>query len=280
MDDRGAIEFRSQRIDIEYSSFQRPGGSDVSQTETVATFSPKSSVNASTPGATYTLDGFKWFSSATDSNVSVALARTGPVEKGSRGLSLFLVPLRLPLFPLPGSSPPSSVSNGIFLHRLKNKIGTQIVPTAELSLNNTEAYLLSPLNAGVKAITPVLNITRVHCAIDNLGCLRRGLSIARAFAEVRSINGGKILLRDAPLHTAELAKISLIYRGLTHLIFNTIHLLGKSECGVASEDELIRLRLLTPTCKAFASDKGTYALEEAMSCLGGQGYMEETGFGR
>lgn len=96
---------------------ERPGGSDISQTETIAT--PKTS-SAPTTGTEYSLDGFKWFSSATDSHVSVALARTGPLSEGSRGLSLFLVPLRLPL--LPFSQDPTS--NGIFVHRLKDKFGT------------------------------------------------------------------------------------------------------------------------------------------------------------
>ncbi len=112
------------------------------------------------PGTKYVLNGFKWFSSATDSHIALALARTGPVTLGSRSLSLFLVPLRLPL----SVDNRNNGSNNIFVHRLKNKFGTQIVPTAELSLEGTEAYLLGPLNGGVKTISSVLNITRLYCA--------------------------------------------------------------------------------------------------------------------
>ncbi|KLO13001.1 hypothetical protein SCHPADRAFT_874700 [Schizopora paradoxa] len=254
---------------------ERPGGSDVSQTETTATLPPDCK-QGDVPGARYILNGFKWFSSATDSHVALALARTGPVSSGSRSLSLFLVPLRLPL----SVSNRDNTSNGVFVHRLKNKFGTQIVPTAELSLEGTEAYLVGPLNRGVKTISSVLNITRLYCACDSLGSLRRGFAIARAYAYVRTIDGGKQLLRDNPVHTAELAKVSLIYGALMQLFFGAVLLLGRVECNVASEDEKRRLRLLTPVVKAFCAEKAVAALEECMAALGGLGYMEETGIGR
>ncbi|GLB38330.1 putative acyl-CoA dehydrogenase, C-terminal domain [Lyophyllum shimeji] len=270
----------SRDPDVAFTSGQwmteRPGGSDVSQTETVAT--PTGVNNAF--GPQYTLNGFKWFSSATDSHVSVALARTGSPKAGSRGLSLFLVPLRLPLLRSPSDPVPPATSNNIFVHRLKNKIGTQIVPTAELSLEGSEAYLIGNLNEGVKSISPVLNITRVWSAVGSVGGLRRCLAIATAYAKVRSINGGTRLLQDSPLHVSQLAAINVLYRALTHLTFGAVRLLGKSECGVADADELRRLRMLTPIVKAFAAEKACAGMEEAMTALGGAGYMEENGFGR
>ncbi|THG95381.1 hypothetical protein EW026_g6265 [Hermanssonia centrifuga] len=255
---------------------ERPGGSDVSQTETVAT--PVSNVT-SPYGPVYNINGFKWFSSATDSDVALALARTGPPNSGSRGLSLFLIPLRRPLI-RPTSAPrPSALSNNIKVHRLKNKVGTKILPTAELSLEGAEAYLLGPINQGVKLIAPVLNITRIHSAIGSVGSLRRCLAVATAYSSVRSIAAGKQLLKDTPLHVAELAKVNVLYRALVHLTFGAVALLGKTECGVASEGEEMRLRMLTPAVKAFTSDKASGAMEECMAALGGQGYMEENGFG-
>lgn len=126
----------------------------------------------------------------------------------------------------------------------------------------------------------MLNITRLYCACDSIGCLRRGFAIARSYAYVRTIHGGKRALRDIPIHTAELAKISLVYRALTHLFFGTAVLLGRVECDVASGNEKKRLRLMTPTVKAFCAEKAVAALEECMAALGGLGYMEETGIGR
>lgn len=91
---------------------ERPGGSDVSLTETTAR--PLSPNSTPKPGDKFVLDGFKWFSSATDGDVALALARTG--GKGSKGLSLFLIRLR----------DEQGRTNGVFVHRLKKKFGTKV----------------------------------------------------------------------------------------------------------------------------------------------------------
>ncbi|KAI0632061.1 acyl-CoA dehydrogenase/oxidase [Trametes polyzona] len=253
---------------------ERPGGSDVSRTETVATPVPGATTAY---GPQYKLDGFKWFSSATDSDVALALARTGRPEDGSRGLSLFLIPVRLPLVRPAGTPRPSALTNNIYIHRLKNKFGTKVVPTAELSIQGAEAYLLGQPNQGVKLITPVLNITRTHSALGSVAYLRKCLAIATAHSHGRAIKGGRQLLRDTPLHVAELARLHVLYRALVHFIFGSIVLLGKTECGVANESESLRLRLLTPAIKAFAAEKCVTAMEECMTMLGGEGYMVENG---
>lgn len=131
----------------------------------------------------------------------------------------------------------------------------------------------------MKLIAPVLNITRLHSAISSVGSLRRCLAVATAFSNVRAIGGGKQLLRDNALHVAELAKVNVLYRALVHMVFGVVLLLGKTECGRATEEEEMRLRLLTPAVKAFAAEKACAAMEECMTMLGGQGYMEETMFG-
>lgn len=255
---------------------ERPGGSDVSQTETFAVATSKPNPY----GPVYTLDGFKWFSSATDSDVALALGRSGAPGAGSRGLSLFLVPLRMPLLRESSAPVPSPTSNNIFVHRLKNKFGTKTLPTAELSLEGAEGYRIGPENQGVKLITPVLNITRVWSAVHSASALRRCLAIATSYARVRKIQGGTQLLQDAPLHVSQLASINLTYRALTHFVFGVVSLLGKSECETTSADERHLLRIMTPTVKAFAAEKATAAMEEAMTALGGNGYMEENDLGR
>ncbi|KAF8195441.1 hypothetical protein BJ912DRAFT_847226 [Pholiota molesta] len=255
---------------------ERPGGSDVSLTETTAHKSNKTNKY----GPQYTLDGVKWFSSATDSEVSVALARTGSLKDGSRGLSLFLVPLRLPLIRNPSDPIPPPTSNNILVHRLKNKIGTQILPTAELTLEAAEGYLIGELGLGIKNISPVLNITRLWSATASIGNLRKCLAIATSYAKVRAIQSGTVLLKDAPIHVEQLASVNLVYRALTHLTFGVIGLLGKVECGTATLSEQRRLRMLTPVAKAYTADKACAAMEEAMAAMGGAGYMEENGFGR
>jgi hypothetical protein len=97
------------------SSLTRPsfsGGSDVSLTETVAT--PVDPNTPPLPGSAFLLNGFKWFSSATDGDIALALAHTG--GPGSKGLSLFLVRLR----------DEQGKTNGVFVHRLKKKWGTKV----------------------------------------------------------------------------------------------------------------------------------------------------------
>lgn len=255
---------------------QRPGGSDISLTETTA----HSIGQMNAYGPQYTLDGVKWFSSATDSEISVALGRTGSQKDGSRGLSLFLVPLRLPLIRNPSDPIPSLTSNNVFIHRLKNKIGTHILPTAELTLESAEAYLIGELGHGIKNISPVLNITRLWSATASVGNLRKCLVIASSYAKVRSIQSGTVLLQNVPIHVEQLASINLVYRALTHLTFGVIGLLGKVECSTATPSEQRRLRMLTPVAKAYAAEKACTAMEEAMAAMGGAGYMEENGFGR
>jgi len=274
---------------------ERPGGSDVSLTETVAR-PVEGEPDCWLPGAKYRLTGFKWFSSATDSQVALALARTGDPSQGSRTLSLFLLPLRLPLpdpeMPTPSDLLPRTndladgepINNGIEIHRLKSKIGTHALPTAELSLNNSLAYLVGPLNGGVKAISPVLQITRLHSAFHSVGNLARALGIATSFAKVRQIDGGRRVLVDVPLHMSTLASVAVTYRALLSFALSTAHLLGQVEDGGMSEESFAsvqaRFRLLNPTLKAFAAHHAVPAMEECMAALGGQGYMEETGIGR
>ncbi|KAJ7028823.1 acyl-CoA dehydrogenase NM domain-like protein [Mycena alexandri] len=195
------------------------GGSDVSRLETVA---HPTSEQPGDLGPAYLLDGFKWFSSAAEGNMSVALARTESTH-GTGALSLFLVPVRLP-----PALPQRRRAHGE----------------------------LAPPGAGIRQIAPVLNITRIHSSVASVGSLMRCLSLARAYAGVRTVDGGK-LLSSIPAHMETLAR-----------------------CGVANAKEQARLRLLTPALKAFAAMKAVSAMEECMAALGGQGYMEETGMGR
>ena len=84
--------------------------------------------------------------------MAVALARTGTIAEGARGLSLFLVPLRMGVYTSP-------LHNGVHMHRLKQKVGTYGVPTAELELRGTRAWLLGAPGEGVRCIVRMLNIT-------------------------------------------------------------------------------------------------------------------------
>ncbi|GAA6003787.1 hypothetical protein JCM10207_003599 [Rhodosporidiobolus poonsookiae] len=253
---------------------ERPGGSDVSLTETVAR--PVNSSKAPEPGDPFVLDGFKWFSSATDGDVALALARTG--GPGSKGLSLFLVNLRNK----------DGSTNGVYVHRLKKKMGTLALPTAELELKGCIGHLVGPLGSGVRTISTVLNITRLHSSVSSVAQLRRGLDLAKAFARVRHVAGDPLkMLCDNEMHTSSLAKIEVTHRAVLGFFFATAGLLGRSEAlaeGTGqdrfTEEEKWRLRLLTPVLKTFSAELCTTELPRCMEALGGQGYMRETQFAR
>lgn len=216
----------------------------------------------------FLLDGFKWFSSATDGEIALALARTNLDELDStKGLSLFLVKVR---------EEKTKKLNGIRIHRMKNKLGTRYLPTAELELHGCVGELVGELGKGVSTISSVLNITRLYSSSGALCGLGMGLQIATRYAENRQVIGQK-RLSDLPLHTATLVNVTVLYRALLQLFFANVHLLGKVESGVASEKEALRLRFLTPALKAFSATRASDAYVVLMESLGGQGYMEENG---
>lgn len=124
------------------------GGSDVGNgTETIA---------KKLEDGSYALTGLKWFTSATDSDMTLTLARIvdkdGKVPQGSRGLSLFFLKVR----------DENGNLNGITVRRLKDKLGTRAVPTAELELKDAKAYLVGEVGRGVANISHMLNITRIY----------------------------------------------------------------------------------------------------------------------
>lgn len=239
---------------------ERAGGSDVSGTESVAVPVER---GVPKPGDAFVLDGFKWFSSGVDGEVALALARIEGEEK----LSLFLVRLR----------DEQGRLNGIKVHRLKDKLGTRFLPTAELELEGCKAELVGTPGEGVKCISEVLNITRIYSAAGGVAGLAYGLSLSATFAQTRMVGGTK--LSELALHTHSLWRIAVLQRALMQVFFSAVGLLGKSECGVAKEEEKVLLRLYTPVLKAFTAARASEAMLGLVDSFGGQGYMEDSGLG-
>jgi alkylation response protein AidB-like acyl-CoA dehydrogenase len=121
--------------------------------------------------------------------------------------------------------------NGISISRLKNKMGTKALPTAELELKGARAFLLGKEGNGVKEISTILSITRVHNAATSLGLFGRGLAIAKTFASVREMagKGKKKNLKDVPLHVRTLAEMTVSYRANLLLTFFVVYCLGISD---------------------------------------------------
>jgi alkylation response protein AidB-like acyl-CoA dehydrogenase len=239
---------------------ERTGGSDVSQSETVARLE----------GDTWRLSGTKWFTSATTSEMALTLARPEGNVAGSRGLALFLVELR----------DANGRLRNIQVNRLKDKLGTRKVPTAELTLDGTPAVLVGQPQEGVRAITPMLSVTRTWNAICAVSGMRRALALARDYARRRKAFGS--LLVDKPLHADTLAGLEAEYAAAFCLAFRSVELLGALEHGGGeSGSELERLsRAVIPLAKLTTAKQAVAVASEAIESCGGAGYIEDTGLPR
>jgi alkylation response protein AidB-like acyl-CoA dehydrogenase len=243
------------------------GGSDVGRATTLG-------VRA---GDGWRLTGEKWFCSAIDSAMAVALARPDPSVPGSKGLAPFLIPRYAADSPL---SPPGSAGSapGIVLHRLKDKLGTRAVPTAEVGLH--EAYALpvgEPDGRGIHRMMTLVVVTRLHNAAAAAGGMRRGLSYAHAYAQVRSVAGGRLTAN--PLHRATLATLAVDAHAAFGLTAHAFSLLGRVEVDAdpIAEQEL---RIVAPLVKLTTGRLAVASASEYLEAFGGAGYVEDTGIPR
>ncbi len=234
---------------------ERTGGSDVSGTSTVAM----------KKNDQWQISGTKWFTSATTSQMTLLLARPEGAEDGSKGLSLFYVELR---------DAQNKLKN-IEIHRLKDKLGTKALPTAEVSLNATPAELMGELGGGVKKISALLNITRLYNSICALSQMRRALDWAQSYSKVRVVFGKKLI--DHPLHQNLLKSLEKTFEDCFKLTFFVIELLGKEETLQATDVDKIMLRALTPIVKLYTGKKVMEVVSEVVEIFAGAGYIEDTG---
>jgi alkylation response protein AidB-like acyl-CoA dehydrogenase len=238
---------------------ERSGGSDVARSETVA---------EPAGDGTYRLTGTKWFTSATTAEVALTLGRLPGAPSGSRGLSMFLIETRNETGGLAG----------IRILRLKDKLGTRALPTAELALEGAPARLVGEPGRGVATIATVLNVTRLYNSCCAASTLARALQLARDFAGRREAFGRRLL--DHPLHVETLLWLAVEQAGALHLTLRAAGLMGREETGAASGEERALLRLLTPLTKAMTGKQAVAGVSEALECFGGAGYVEDTGLPR
>ena len=232
------------------------GGSDVGHTETVA---------RQDAAGQWRLYGRKWFTSAINAQMALALARPEGAAQGADGLALFYVEPR----------DATDRWQGVRIDKLKRKLGTRELPTAEIHLDGVPAQLVGELAHGVRAIAPMLNVTRIWNAVCALATMRRALAIAHDFAGRRHAFGRP--LAGQPLHRATLSDLDAQFQAAFHLVFHAAELLGRVETGIARPEQQKELRLLTPLIKLWTGKLAVVIVSEACECLGGAGYLEETG---
>ncbi|MBS1784404.1 MAG: acyl-CoA dehydrogenase family protein [Acidobacteria bacterium] len=228
------------------------GGSDVGLTTTVARLE----------AGVWRLQGRKWFTSAAASQMALTLARPDGNPPGGKGLALFFVECRNA----------DGTPNGYRVNRLKDKLGTRKLPTAELDLEGMIATPVAGLTDGIKAIAPMLSVTRTWNALCAVSTMRRGLDLARDFTKKRIAFGSP--LSEKPLHLDTLAGVQAEFEGAFQLAFRAARELGREECG---EADGALLRVLAPLAKLCTARQAVAGVSELLEAFGGAGYIEDTG---
>lgn len=245
---------------------ERSGGSDVSNTETIARFIE----------GEWRLFGTKWFTSAITSEMAMALARiedsAGNVVKGSRGLSLFYVEIKKP----------DGTLNNIEVLRLKDKLGTKALPTAELRLVGASAKLVGNAGEGVKQIASMFNVTRLYNSVTSIAAMRRFIALALDYSSRRKAFEKRII--EHPLTARLLQEAQADFGAAFYFTFLVAEIFGNEE--VFSEKNVFKkereelnkiLRLLTPVLKLYTAKRTVQWSSELLEVFGGAGYIEDTG---
>ena len=232
------------------------GGSDVGSSETTAQRQSDGS---------WRLYGKKWFTSAATSQMALTLARPQDNGPGGSGLAMFYLETR----------DAGGKLNGIRIERLKDKLGTRKVPTAELTLDGTVAHLVGASTHGTRAIEPMLRITRTWNSVCAASFMRHGLGFARDYAHKRRAFGRA--LADQPLHADTLAQVDAESVAAFVLTFYLIELLGLDETTGLDADRAALLRILLPVVKATTGRQVAAVASEVVEAFGGAGYVEDTG---
>lgn len=238
---------------------ERTGGSDVGSTSTIARCET---------GNDYRLYGLKWFTSATTSQVAMTLARIEGAPSAGAGLSVFLITLR----------DREGMLRNIRVDRLKDKLGTRALPTAELTLEGTPARLVGGAGDGIRKIATLFNVTRVYNTVAAVAGMRRAVALATDYARRRFAFGKPLI--EQPLHVETLAEMHLELRAGFLLAFRVVELLGKEECGEATESDLQLLRFLIPIAKLYTARQAIAVASETVEAFGGAGYVEDSGIPR
>jgi putative acyl-CoA dehydrogenase len=166
--------------------------------------------------------------------------------------------------------------NNIQVLRLKDKLGTKALPTAELQLNGSHALLVGEPGHGIKIVTKMLNMTRLYNSVCSIAQMRRAYQLALDYSDRRLAFGKKIAEQPLHRHTLRLAKIAIDKAVI--LTFRMALLLGKEECHQADPTEQFLLRLLTPVTKLLTARRSIDICTEMLEAIGGAAYVEDTEF--
>ena len=236
---------------------EKQGGSDVRANTTRA---ERDGTDAW--GERWRLTGHKWFMSAPMCDAFLVLAQTSDT---SAGLSCFFLPRWLP----------DGTVNAIAVQRLKHKLGNHANASSEVEFDRAAAWLVGEVGRGVPQILAMGALTRLDCALGTAGLMRQALSIALHHTSQRQAFGKPLAAQ--PLMKNVLADLAIESEAATALALRVAQTVDASERGDAHE--AVMRRLITPLAKFWVCKRGSHFAQEAMECLGGNGYVEEQGEG-
>jgi putative acyl-CoA dehydrogenase len=233
------------------SMTEKQGGSDVRANTTTATEQPDGS---------YRLRGHKWFTSAPMSDLFLTLAQV------DGALSCFLVPRVLP----------GGERNAMQLMRLKDKLGNKSNASSEIEYDGATGWLVGEVGRGVRTIVEMVNMTRLDCVIGSSMGMRAGLVQAAHHARHRSAFGKPLIEHDAMRNV--LADLAVESEASTTVM---MRLAGANDRAVRGDEKEAALRRLgLAVTKYYVCKRGPVHAAEALECLGGNGYIEDSGMPR
>ena len=252
-DPRLALYSQKSALTMGMGMTEKQGGSDVRANTTQAMPDGDDAW-----GARYRITGHKWFFSAPMCDAFLILAQA------PGGLTCFFLPRVLP----------DDTVNTVRIQRLKDKLGNHANASSEVEFIDAMAWRVGEEGRGVAQILEMGTMTRLDCALGTSGLMRQALSIALHHTRQRSAFGKKLI--EQPLMRNVLADLALESEAATALSMRLASAFDQKD---KSEHEAIMARLLTPVAKFWVCKRGSVFAQEAMECLGGNGYVEEGGEG-
>jgi putative acyl-CoA dehydrogenase len=228
---------------------EKQGGTDVRANTT----------RAERDGDAYRITGHKWFMSAPMCDAFLVLAQA------AGGLSCFFMP----------RFKPDGRVNALHFQRLKEKLGNRSNASAEVAFADAHALRIGEEGQGTRAILPMVQLTRLDCAISSAGMMRAGLVRALHHCRHREVFGKR--LAEQPMMRAVLADMAIEVEGALAAV---MRLCRSFDLVPSMPSEAARARLLTPAIKYWVCKAAPPLVTEAMECLGGNGYVEEGALAR
>ncbi len=236
---------------------EKQGGSDVRANTTRAEPDGRDAW-----GERVRITGHKWFLSAPMCDAFLVLAQA------AGGLSCYFMPRWLP----------DGTPNVLRIQRLKDKLGNKANASSEVEFDRSVAWRVGDEGRGVPQILAMGAITRLDCSLGTAGLMRQALTLALHHCSERRAFGKRLI--DQPAMKSVLADLALESEAATALALRLARSLDRSENGQdASGHEALIRRVLTPIGKFWICKRGSLFAQEAMECLGGNGYVEDNGEG-